>query len=114
MSFYNYNTLSTTLISSAVSPLSYSESEYLNIPFHYYDEESSEERINYVSKVQDWLDEKDINTNETNRKLCSLFYNELIDTIHKHNYNIRDINQFKEDIIHYLYTLSDLDKNEFR
>lgn len=110
MSYFNYHTLSGTLICSVNSPLEYIPPEYTNVRFHYFDEESTEERIKYVYEIQNWLD-KPYNDKYTNRQFCSSFYRELLDIIYENDYNIKDINQFKEDIIHYLYTLSDLDNN---
>lgn len=110
MSFFEFNNLSSTYVCSVCNPLPYVGREYEKEPFHYYDEESSDARIKYITEVQNWLQQTD-KYGISNRQRCSLFYRSLLDQIYKLNYNIKNINQFKEDIIHYLYSLSDLDHN---
>lgn len=36
-------------------------------------------------------------------------YNNILYELEKKNYKIKDLNQFKEDLIHYVYILSDID-----
>ena len=37
-------------------------------------------------------------------------YNNILFELEKNNYKIKDLNQFKEDLIHYVYILSDIDR----
>ena len=44
-----------------------------------------------------------------NRETCCKIYNDILETVLDSGYNIIDINQFKEDIIYFIYRLSKLE-----
>lgn len=41
--------------------------------------------------------------------ICESFYDDILECVNNSGYTINDINQFKEDLIHYIYMLSDID-----
>lgn len=74
------------------------------------------ERKKYVRHVNEWLNKpledykgiiyNDDNSNVMVKDVCQTFFQELLDIIKEGNFQINDENQFKEDFIHYVYTLS--------
>lgn len=71
-------------------------------------------REHYVDEINTWLNSYTRELNKPmdsvqNKDICRTFYNELVELIYKEGFQIRDEYQFKEDVIHYLYSLADLD-----
>lgn len=80
------------------------------------------ERKKYVRHLNEWLNrdltndksvdneiyENDINmcNNEKIKDFCKSFFNNLLNNIQRKGFEIDDENQFKEDLIHYIYRLS--------
>lgn len=87
-------------------------------------------RKEYLKHVNDWLDQPDLyylsrlqekrknegfNTDDINEDniihhstVLFSMYKEILDVIEKHNCEIYNTKQFKEDFIHYIYTVSKL------
>lgn len=81
-------------------------------------------RKKYVSNVNKWLNydyididifyDKQENIQHTNeykqplvKDVCKKMYDDVLNVIQDAGFEINDINQFKEDFIHYMYILSD-------
>ncbi len=74
----------------------YDNDEYDNDEYNekrYYDEENYNNYEEYVK----------------NADICEKLHDTIINEIDNANYTIYDLNQFKEDFIHYMYRLSDID-----
>jgi hypothetical protein len=79
--------------------------------------------FNDDSSISSYLDTRNTNTNtNTNTtsdephlrylkiaSICDSLYNDILQLIDSYGYTINDVNQFKEDLIHYVYILSDID-----
>ena len=88
------------------------------------------QRKQYINSVNNWLlsplykcdeyddcdddydDEHDENkeceNNITNQTVGKKMYDEILNTLHKSGFEINDHKQFKEDLIHFIYTLSEI------
>jgi hypothetical protein len=71
-----------------------------------YNYDTTDYRLLYNKYFKD--NSKDNNKYITNRDICSSFFYELEQVINSKGYIINDINQFKEDIIYFIYRLSSL------
>ena len=109
-SFFRYRPLSSIYRASNHAFFRYVQGETVNehgkTIFHSCHEDEPDERLDYVFEIQQWL--SDI-PRQDNERITS-FYHELTKIIHEMGYELNDVNQFKEDILHYMYILSDLDK----
>lgn len=71
-------------------------------------------RAKYVDGINKWLNQYSRELNKPldsvmNKHICKKIHDELIDLIYSEGFEIKDKVQFKEDIIHYFYSLADLD-----
>jgi hypothetical protein len=87
-------------------------------PYYEKDQDTTSSEIlsrqRYVDEINKWLNEymREMNCpidSIQNKNVCKRIYDELIELIYKEGFELKDKNQFKEDLIHYLYSLSDLD-----
>lgn len=73
-----------------------------------YPESKKIKRKLFVMKINNWLnDYSSEDSIITNRDHCMNIYNDIKTVLHKKKYEITDEYQFKEDVIFYLYSLSD-------
>jgi hypothetical protein len=79
-------------------------------------------RKNYVREINKWLNNNLINSDyykiEDNKQfvknnnlkikdVCKVIYDDILKVVEESGFEIFDLNQFKEDLIHYIYILSD-------
>ena len=57
------------------------------------------------TKINSWL-ETPINREYTNKDICLLYVLDLIEIIESKSYAIKNKNEFRDDIIEYIYNLS--------
>jgi len=87
-----------------------SKSKYFEIVEQVYTDDSIEmktKRDMYCHEINSWLNTKHCeNKNETNGYVCEKMFNDILEIIDQGGFKIHDLNQFKEDLIHYMYILS--------
>ena len=86
--------------------------QYANAPIH-----SKSLRRRYIDHMVEWLNE-DVEENESplyrkrtrvkRKHIVFSFIDDIINTLHSNEFDIEDMDQFKEDIVYYIYRLTSL------